>query len=238
MFKRLKFIFLFLLTATLLLPSSPAFAREHGGGGGGRPGPGRGDFHGDDFHVAHRLPPGYVSLMAGSLALLYCEGLFYRYTPAGYAVVTPPMGAVVPALPPGYTMVVANGTPYYYYGYTYYAPAPGGYAVVGPPAVTAFPAPIPTTTVVAPVTQTVMAAAPVMQQPVAVASTAPIRPALYPSKEEELNRDVYEIYIPNGNGSFTQVTLRKTEKGFLGPQGEFYEDHPTIDQLRERYAKK
>ena len=47
-----------------------------------------------------------------------------------------------------------------------------------------------------------------------------------------------EISIPNGNGSYTSVTLMKTEKGFLGPQGEFYADHPTADQLRERYIKK
>ena len=186
----------------------------------------RGDYRPD--HVVHRLPPGYVSLMAGGLALLYCEGLFYRYTTAGYTVVTPPVGAVIPALPPGYTTVISNGVPYYYFGYTYYTPAPNGYVVVAPPVAPAIPQ------VVQPVVA--VASAPVAQ-PVAV-SAATVRPALYPSKEEELNRDVYEIYIPNGNGSYTSVTLRKTEKGFLGPQGEFYEDHPTIEQLRERYAKK
>ena len=47
-----------------------------------------------------------------------------------------------------------------------------------------------------------------------------------------------EINIPNGDGSYTSITLTKTEKGFLGPQGEFYADHPTMDQLRERYIKK
>jgi hypothetical protein len=48
----------------------------------------------------------------------------------------------------------------------------------------------------------------------------------------------FDIHISNGNGSFTLVTLQKTEKGFLGPQGEFYADHPTEDQLRARYIKK
>ena len=47
-----------------------------------------------------------------------------------------------------------------------------------------------------------------------------------------------ETYIPNGNGSFTVVTLQKTDKGFLGPQGEFYADHPTEEQLKARYCKK
>ena len=42
----------------------------------------------------------------------------------------------------------------------------------------------------------------------------------------------------NGNGTFTVVPLTKTPTGFLGPQGEFYIDHPTIEQLREKYLKK
>jgi hypothetical protein len=50
--------------------------------------------------------------------------------------------------------------------------------------------------------------------------------------------DSFDIHIPNGNGSFTLVTLQKTEKGFLGPQGEFYADHPTEDQLKARYCRK
>ena len=47
-----------------------------------------------------------------------------------------------------------------------------------------------------------------------------------------------EINIPNGDGSYTSVTLTKTDKGFLGPQGEFYADHPTEAQLKTRYCKK
>ena len=47
-----------------------------------------------------------------------------------------------------------------------------------------------------------------------------------------------EINIPNGDGSYTSVTLTKTDKGFLGPQGEFYADHPTEEQLKTRYCKK
>lgn len=50
--------------------------------------------------------------------------------------------------------------------------------------------------------------------------------------------DPMEINIPNGDGSYTSITLTKTDKGFLGPQGEFYADHPTMVQLRERYVKK
>lgn len=160
--------------------------------------------------------------------MLYCEGLFYRYTPAGYIVVTPPIGAVVPALPPGYTTVFIDSRPYYYYGYTYYASGPGGYVVAAPPAVPVAPVTVP------PAAVPVAATPAVPQQPVAVANVTGA-----PTKTEEPeDLNVYDIYIPNGNGSYTVVTLKKTEKGFLGPQGEFYTDHPTVDQLRERYTKK
>ncbi len=47
-----------------------------------------------------------------------------------------------------------------------------------------------------------------------------------------------EIHIPNGDGSYASITLTKTDKGFLGPQGEFYVDHPTEEQLKARYCKK
>jgi hypothetical protein len=76
----------------------------------------------------------------------------------------------------------------------------------------------------------VMAAPPMV--PVASPTIAPST-----SSQPAPANDPMEINIPNGNGSYTSVTLTKTEKGFLGPQGEFYADHPTVDQLKERYAK-
>ena len=153
---------------------------------------------------------GIVALSVAGMSLLYSAGMFYRTTPAGYVVVPAPMGAVVPALPPGYTVVYMGVNPYYYYGNAYYAAAPNGYVVTAPPAIAApIQAPAP---------------APISQQTVAPASNEP--------------SDAIETYIPNGNGSFTVVTLRKTEKGFMGPQGEFYADHPTEDQLKSRYCKK
>ena len=78
----------------------------------------------------------------------------------------------------------------------------------------------------------------------AVIAASPVVPAVYstvassaPSWPAPANNPM-EINIPNGDGSYTSVTLQKTEKGFLGPQGEFYTDHPTTDQLKERYIKK
>jgi len=202
---------------------------RHGGGPGG--GPARPPWHGDV--VVHRLPAGYCSIVAGGLSFLYCAGLFYKYTPSGYVIVTPPVGAVVPALPVGYTTVVINGVAYYYYSYTYYVLTPEGYIVANPPVATAVqtvpPAVVPAATTTTTTTTTASTARTNQQE--TKASTA--QPAATQSET-----DTFDIHIPNGDGSFTLVRLKKTEKGFLGPQGEFYPDHPSIDQLKERYVKK
>lgn len=47
----------------------------------------------------------------------------------------------------------------------------------------------------------------------------------------------YDIYIPNHNGSYTLVTLKKISKGFQGPKGEIYPEHPTLEQLKAMYGK-
>jgi hypothetical protein len=107
-----------------------------------------------------------------------------------------------------------NGVPYYYEN-PYYVAAPVGYVGVAQPPLAYVPA------------STSMAA------PYATPSAASSQPPAAASVS-----DSFDIHIPNGNGSFTLITLQKTEKGFLGPQGEFYTDHPTEDQLRARYIKK
>lgn len=45
------------------------------------------------------------------------------------------------------------------------------------------------------------------------------------------------INIPNANGGYTAVTLTKYKIGYIGPQGEYYGDHPTVEQLRVLYGK-
>ena len=44
------------------------------------------------------------------------------------------------------------------------------------------------------------------------------------------------VNIPNSNGSYTTVTLQKSGNGYLGPQGEYYPGHPTVEQLRTLYG--
>ena len=206
----IKKIMATVLVLACLLQPSLAFAEGHGGGHGGYDGHGWG---------GGSTALGIVALSIAGAEFLYSAGMFYRSTPGGYMVVPAPMGAVVPALPPGYTVVYMGGMPYYYYGNAYYAAAPNGYVVTAPPAIA-------TPMVVAPGAAPVQSPvpAPIAQQSVAPAANQP--------------SSAVETYIPNGNGSFTVVTLQKTDKGFMGPQGEFYADHPTEDQLKARYCKK
>jgi hypothetical protein len=45
------------------------------------------------------------------------------------------------------------------------------------------------------------------------------------------------VNVPNSNGSYTSVTLVKRNNGYIGPQGEYYPAHPTVDQLKALYGK-
>lgn len=45
------------------------------------------------------------------------------------------------------------------------------------------------------------------------------------------------INIPNASGGYTPVTLTKHGTGYLGPQGEYYEGHPSVEQLRVLYGR-
>lgn len=47
---------------------------------------------------------------------------------------------------------------------------------------------------------------------------------------------IITINIPNKNGTYTPVSLIKYNNGYLGPQGEYYEGHPNVDQLRALYG--
>ena len=51
------------------------------------------------------------------------------------------------------------------------------------------------------------------------------------------SRNTFVINVPNANGSFTPVTLVKSNNGYIGPQGEYYPGNPTIDDLRVLYGK-
>jgi hypothetical protein len=44
------------------------------------------------------------------------------------------------------------------------------------------------------------------------------------------------INVPNARGGYNAVTLEKRGTGYVGPQGEYYEGNPTMEQLRALYG--
>lgn len=119
-------------------------------------------------------------------------------------------GTIVAALPPYYETIYVNGVPYYYYDGIYYRACPKGYIVIQEPATTMV--------VTAPAAATVVTASAVTQP-------------------KEVSSEAIVINIPNVNGGFTPVTLTKHKTGYIGPQGEYYEGHPTVEQLKVLYGK-
>ena len=151
----------------------------------------------------------------------YRNGGWYRHGWLGFdtAVSALAIGALIDSLPPRYTTVVVAGTPYYYYDNYYYRPySYGGYVVVPPPVLA----------------QPVV----VMPQPapVVVAAPAPIIAAPAAQPQAQIPETLI-VNIPNSKGGYTPVTLKRSGNGFIGPQGEYYPDHPTVEQLKVLYGK-
>jgi hypothetical protein len=48
--------------------------------------------------------------------------------------------------------------------------------------------------------------------------------------------DVSTVNIPNSRGGYTSVTLRRSGNGYIGPQGEYYPNYPSVEQLRMMYG--
>ncbi|MCX5713952.1 MAG: hypothetical protein NT033_03895 [Candidatus Omnitrophica bacterium] len=142
----------------------------------------------------------------------YRDGGWYRHGWLGFdiAVSALAIGALMDSLPPRHTTVVVAGTPYYYFYNYYYQPYPyGGYVVVPPPAL----------------------AQPVVTMPQAIPVTAAI------TQSQTQIQEVSTINIPNSRGGYTAVTLKRAGTGYVGQQGEYYSDNPTVEQLKVLYGK-
>jgi hypothetical protein len=79
---------------------------------------------------------------------------------------------------------------------------------------------------------------------VVVSAPAPVptpAPVVYaPAANVQFQAPVQErvtVNVPNSNGSYTPVTLTRRENGYVGPQGEFYPQNPTVEQLRALYGR-
>lgn len=108
------------------------------------------------------LPAGFVNLAVGGHPYYYQGGYFYRPAPAGYVVVSAPLGASVLTLPASAVRVQIGGFTYYQYDNAYYQwqPRASRYVVVPAPAGVA----------------TVVSSAPVPSGPVAGATQVAYNP--------------------------------------------------------------
>jgi hypothetical protein len=170
--------------------------------------------HRDYPHFGVRLnllPRGHISIGFGGSRFYYSEGVYYRRVRNDYEVVAPPTGVVVREIPPYYQEVVINGVRYYSSNGIYYVYTPQGYQVVPTPTV-------------------------IQQQPVLVSSNASVPVQVTPATTGD-DIEVFTINVPNDKGGYTPVAIKRSEKGFVGPQGELYEEFPKIAQLKTMYGK-
>lgn len=253
-------VMLFIALGVFCLSQSPIAFAEHGPARGGREVHFGGPASPRDFprHYYHReLPLGYAMIRLADAIYYYSDGIYYRNTPSGYVVVQAPVGATVSVIPAGYRTIVYNDVTYYTYDRTYYQQEPQGYRVVTPPPAAAAKnsaaVEAPEKTIVVnvpnpngsyiPITLQKYSDGyqgpkgeyypdyPTLEQLKAMYSIAASEAAA-PQVPEELVVDV-----PNANGSYVKVKLVKSQDGYVGPEGEFYPKKPTVEQLKQMYAK-
>ena len=166
---------------------------------------------------------------------------FYRYHDH------PHWGLHIHFLPAGYYTIWAGGVRYYYYDGLYYRYVGNGdYVIVEPPTgavVTGIPSDFQPVIINGGTYYAnngiyyvytrhgyrVVAAPVTVVQP-AVVQAPPVIPA-------PVAQDTFMVNVPNNNGGYTTVVIKKSGNGFVGPQGEFYSQFPTVAQLRVMYGK-
>jgi hypothetical protein len=71
----------------------------------------------------------------------------------------------------------------------------------------------------------------------AVSAPAGVAATAAPMAAPATASDSVTINIPNKNGGYTPVVLKKSGNGYVGPQGEFYSEFPKVSQLQTMYGK-
>ncbi len=152
----------------------------------------------------------------------------------------PRWGLHIHYLPAGYLTIWVGGTRYYYYDGLYYTYVGyGDYVLVTPPLgayVRVIPSDFQPVIINGRTYYTdngiyyiltrrhgykVVAAPLVYAQPQAVVN----------------NQDSFSVNIPNNSGGYSSVVIRRSGNGFVGPQGEFYGQFPSVAQLKVMYGK-
>lgn len=161
----------------------------------------------------------------------------------------PSYGKVYVSLPRGYVSLRIGGGRYYYADGVYYNRIrPRQYVVVAPPAgavIAALPdnyQPVVINGVAYYVNDGIYYQATpqgylvVAQPATTVVTTTTTVPAGAPLPAQQIPGE-YTVNVPNGHDGYTAVTLKQSGTGYLGPQGEFYQSFPSVEQLKAMYVK-
>lgn len=167
-------------------------------------------------------------------------GLFGAAVVSGLAI-----GAVVASISDRHTTVVVGGAPYYYYDDVYYQSAPGGYVVVAPPAAASIKE-VPDgyePVILNGTTYYFNNGAYYIYTPYGYQSVPPPAAAgataiaVKPSSAVVDKETVFTVNIPNKSGGYKPVVIKRSGKGFVGPQGEYYSEFPEVSQLETMYGR-
>lgn len=164
------------------------------------------------------LPRGYARVHNGPMDYYYWEGMFYRLISGRYVVVSPPVGVVVTTIPQGCQPVIVDGVAYYNINGVTYMATPGGYQVVPQP-------------------KTIVIKNYINGQDATTNTPAQTSTNTSAAGTAVGTQDSYTVNIPNSKGGYTAVTLKRAKDGFVGPQGEYYAEFPTVEHLKVMYAK-
>lgn len=161
-------------------------------------------------------PVTYVPVLASGREYYYNNGSFYRRLGDIYLAAPAPVGAVVRTIPAEYKPIVIDGASYYIIHGNVYMQTLNGYQV--------------------------MPQKPFMIEKYASeqkdAIGAPMQ-ATYsgPKTTEGNSEESYVVNIPNSNGSYVPVIIKKSRDGYTGPHGEYYQKFPKVEELKSIYAK-
>ena len=77
-----------------------------------------------------------------------------------------------------------------------------------------------------------------MQKPEPAPSTVVVaQPAQAAGPSTVYSGDTVTVNVTNSNGSYTSVVLKRSSNGYIGPQGEYYDQVPSTAQLQAMYGK-
>jgi len=214
-------------------------------------------------HVAKRVvrpPVGSRRITVGGVSYWIYAGVYYRHDLNDYFIVSAP---AIKILPRHHRVIVVSGRVYYVADNVYYKAGQGGYIVVEKPVkvITAKATPLPNTSIVTKIDSTTLTLyvpkqngsgfKPVLLKRLEGGYLGP-QGEFYPAMptidllsrvygiDEKLRlvrADALFIHVPEQVGDgFVRVELKRHNRGYIGPQGEFYPIMPTVARLTEMYG--